>query len=76
MRDQTVKKAAKPEVIDTRHVRCRSGKEYVVPVTAYYDDAGVMNVEFHWPAAIDDGDASECHDWQDAYVNRLGRRVA
>jgi len=68
-------KKTKVDVIDTRRHICASGKEYVIPITGFYDINGVMNVEFHY-GAIDDADFVELRDWQSAYVSKLGRRVA
>ena len=65
----------KIDLIDTRRHTCKSGKEYIIPVTGYYDDDGVMNIEFHY-GVIDDVDFAELGNWQTAYVGRLGRRVA
>ncbi len=75
MKSQIKVKQPKPEVIDTRRHTCRSGKEYTIPITGFYDAAGVMNVEFHY-GVIDDADFVEMGEWQTGYVASLGRRVA
>ena len=67
---------AKAEVIDTRRITCASGKVYEIPITGFYDSAGVMNVEFHYGDIDAGADFNELRDWQTAYVSALGRRVA
>ena len=69
------KSGHEPLVILKKDVRgSASGKTYNVVVTGFYDDEGVLNVEFHY-GDIDHLDMLQMEQWQNAYVAALGRRV-